>query len=273
MSLWLCRQEPVKQPFYINEMDIYVYSSQELSYVIVQNPLFVMENFVTDELFSFIQEQLGMGFAALKMSKLRSSGGKEEEILALFLQEAEYCTPGEITRFKQSASAFRKMHPAEYRKARADYLMRTGQYSKAADLYETILAMPRDVHVNDIYIAGIYYNRATAYARLFEFEQAVRSYEDSYLHGKNEHVLKVLYFLQCLEPELVIGESCQALMKPEKCLEWKAEYEKLMEELSQQEERETLKALFEKDPVRRKEGLQMILNGWKKKYRRMQSPA
>ena len=273
MSLWLCRQEPLKQPFYINEMDIYVYSSQELSYVIVQNPLFVMENFVTDELFAFIQEQLGMGFAALKMSKLRRSGEKEEEVLALFLQEAEYCTPGEITRFKQSAAAFRKMHPAEYRKARADYLMRAGQYSKAVALYDTILAMPRDVQVNDVYIAGIYYNRATAYARLFEFDQAVKSYEAGYHLGKNENVLKVLFFLQCLEPELEIDESCRSLMAPEKCLAWKEEYEQIMKELSEHEEQGTLEALFEKDPVRRKEGLQMILNGWKKKYRRMQSPA
>lgn len=247
MSLWLCRQEPVKQPYYVKELDVHVYSSQELSYVIVQNPLFIMEDFVTDELFAFIQEQLGMGFIALKMAKLRSSGEKEEEVLALFLQEAEYYTPGEITKFKQKVSALRKMHPADYRKTRADYLMGMGLYTKAVSLYEMILGMPEDACVNDRYIAKVYYNRATAYVRLFQFEQAAKSYQKSYFFEKHEKSLKELYFLKCMEPEIIISESCAALMSAEKKSEWKAEYEEAMSSLLESEEMADIEALFEND--------------------------
>ena len=43
MSLILCRQEPVKIPLYIEDLGIHIYSSQELCYVIYNNPLLVLE--------------------------------------------------------------------------------------------------------------------------------------------------------------------------------------------------------------------------------------
>ena len=39
MSLILCRQEPVTVPLYIEDLGIHLYSSQELCYVIYNNPL------------------------------------------------------------------------------------------------------------------------------------------------------------------------------------------------------------------------------------------
>ena len=43
MSLILCRQEPVTVPLYIEDLGIHIYSSQELCYVIYNNPLLVLE--------------------------------------------------------------------------------------------------------------------------------------------------------------------------------------------------------------------------------------
>ena len=43
MSLILCRQEPVTVPLYIEDLGIHLYSSQELCYVIYNNPLLVLE--------------------------------------------------------------------------------------------------------------------------------------------------------------------------------------------------------------------------------------
>ena len=42
MSLILCRQEPVRHPFYIERLGVHIASSQELCYVIYQNPLLVL---------------------------------------------------------------------------------------------------------------------------------------------------------------------------------------------------------------------------------------
>ena len=46
MSLILCRQEPVASPYFVEELGVHLYSSQELNYVIYHHPLLVMEDFV-----------------------------------------------------------------------------------------------------------------------------------------------------------------------------------------------------------------------------------
>ena len=74
MSLLLCRQEPVKNPFYIEVLDIHIFSSQELCYVIFNHPLLVMDEFVDSALFDFIRQDLGLGTLADRMEKLMETG-------------------------------------------------------------------------------------------------------------------------------------------------------------------------------------------------------
>ena len=55
MSLILCRQEPVRHPFYIERLGVHIASSQELCYVIYQNPLLVLDGFVDDRLIESVR--------------------------------------------------------------------------------------------------------------------------------------------------------------------------------------------------------------------------
>ena len=57
MSLILCRQEPVKIPLYIEDLGIHIYSSQELCYVIYNNPLLVLEDFIDSRLTEFLRDR------------------------------------------------------------------------------------------------------------------------------------------------------------------------------------------------------------------------
>ena len=104
MSLLLCRRERVKHPFYIEVLGIHIYSSQELCYVIYHHPLLVMNDFADASLFSFIKNELGLGFLAGRMEKLIEAGGKPEEALYFFLQNVI------ITRKKKPRSSSRQQH-------------------------------------------------------------------------------------------------------------------------------------------------------------------
>ena len=55
MSLILCRQEPVTVPLYIEDLGIHLYSSQELCYVIYNNPLLVLEGFIDKRLTEYLR--------------------------------------------------------------------------------------------------------------------------------------------------------------------------------------------------------------------------
>ena len=85
MSLLLCRQEAVSRPYYVEPLDIHLYSSQELCYVIVHHPLLVMEDFVDERLIGFIRDELNMGRLAGKLEKWKAAGENPDEMLFFIL--------------------------------------------------------------------------------------------------------------------------------------------------------------------------------------------
>ena len=123
MSVIVCRKEQVKHPYFIDTLGVFVYTSQELCYAIYNHPILAMDGFMSRNLIDFIRDELGMGFAALKMERWMKSGENQDELIFLFLQEAEYYSSAEISRLRQKVAALRKLHPLEYAKRKADYLV------------------------------------------------------------------------------------------------------------------------------------------------------
>lgn len=130
MSLILCRQEPVRHPFYIERLGVHIASSQELCYVIYQNPLLVLDGFVDDRLIEFIRSELGLSFLAGKLEAWQRSGESQDELPIVILQECCYYTAKEIAAYRQKLAAFRKMNAAEFRKETADYYFRRGSLGR-----------------------------------------------------------------------------------------------------------------------------------------------
>ena len=142
MSLILCRHEPVKHPYYIDVLGIHIHSSQELCYVIYNHPILVMDDFIDELLIEFIRRDLDMDYLAGRMEKLLETGSRHEDVLFLFLSECDYYNDKEIQKYKTTVAALRALHPAEYEKARADYMFRARQYGKAAQRYSKVLEYP-----------------------------------------------------------------------------------------------------------------------------------
>ena len=139
MSLILCRQEPVTVPLYIEDLGIHLYSSQELCYVIYNNPLLVLEGFIDKRLTEFLRSELRMPFLAERVEKWMDSHGATEEILYLILKECNYYTPKEQAAYRQTVNGLKKLSEEEYEKRRADYfygldLFRKSGHDLRADL-------------------------------------------------------------------------------------------------------------------------------------------
>ena len=131
MSLLLCRQEHVKRPYFMESMGIHLYSSQELSYVIFNHPMLVLDGFVDERLLAFLREELNQGFLALKLERWLKSGENPDEALMIILQECDYYSMAEVGRFRQMAATLRKKHPAEFMCMKADELFSLRQYGRA----------------------------------------------------------------------------------------------------------------------------------------------
>lgn len=269
MSLLLCRPEPVKHPYYIEILGIHIYSSQELCYVIYNHPLLVMEDFVDESLLTFIRDELDMAYLADKLQVLLGGGRDKDDLLFLILSECDYYTEQQQNKFRQTVAGLRKLHPAQYAKARADDLFGKKQYGKAALRYERLLEYPKDKVVDDGFLAGIYHNLGAAYAQMFQFDRAFKALDKAYNMNKGIDTLKQIYFLTVLEPDLPVGERYHALFTRELAGAWDQEMETARQNALVNEDVVRLWELFKKDPVKRAEGASKLIKQWKQEYRVM----
>ena len=266
MSLLLCRQEAVSRPYYVEPLDIHLYSSQELCYVIVHHPLLVMEDFVDERLIGFIRDELNMGGLAGKLEKWKAAGENPDEMLFFILSECLYYTPAEISQYRQQVAALRKKHPAEFEKERADYLFGIRQYGKAVQIYGKVLESPRDETVNDAFLGKVWNNLGAAYARLFQTSKVFYAYEKAREYLKTEEPVERMYFLAGINPELKekLPETAG-----EKRREWEERAAAAREEAYQSRELLKLEQMFEQDPEKGKNEAAKLVKKWRQEYRSM----
>ena len=179
MSLILCRQEPVTVPLYIEDLGIHLYSSQELCYVIYNNPLLVLEGFIDKRLTEFLRSELRMPFLAERVEKWMDSHGATEEILYLILKECNYYTPKEQAAYRQTVNGLKKLSEEEYEKRRADYFYGLDLFGKAVTIYEQILD-GAGRHLSGDFRGKVWNNIAACYAKLFCYQKAMHAYENAW---------------------------------------------------------------------------------------------
>lgn len=271
MSLYLCRQEPVKQPFYFEILGVRLYSSQELCYVIYNNPLLVMDGFVDKNLLDFIREDLDMPFLSEKLEKLQQSGEQEDELLSLILHECDYYSAAEAGKFSRQLKNYRKMSGTEFLKARADYLFTIKQYGKSAAEYRKILELPKGEQGDDNFKAKLYNNLGASYARLFMTEKAYKAYEKSFDLMKNGEILKRICYLSQWNTGLAVSERFSSLITDEMKQECEAERKHAEENAAGAESLKVLEELFQKDPIKRMQGAGDMIRKWKQEYRNIMS--
>lgn len=269
MSVIFCRKERAAHPYFIEYLGVYVYTSQELCYAIYNHPLLAMDGFISRNLIDFIRDELDMGFAALKMERWMKSGENPDELIFIFLQEAEYYSGTEINRLRQKVSALRKLPPLEYAKKKADSLMEFKQYGKAIAGYEKILESPLSERADSSFVGKVWNNLGACHARIFQFGKALDAYDKAYLLLKDTEVLKRIYYLTRLRPDIQLKERYQPIVTEEKKEAWDKEFQQAEEASAQSEAIQKLDELFGRDPVKRMEGAGQVLETWKQEYRGM----
>ena len=266
MSLLLCRQEAVKRPYYVEALDVHLYSSQELCYVIYHHPLLVMEDFVDESLTGFIRDELNMEFLAEKLEKWAASGENPDEMLFAILSECAYYRPGEISQYRQQVATLRKKPAAEFQKERADYLFGIGQYGRAAQLYRSLLENPEYQGQGDAFTGAVWNNLGAAYSRLFQTAKAYDAFEKAYGCRKDGGLVKKMYMLSKLNPRL---EDRLPALDEEKKRAWSKEFEKAEAEAAQSRAVLKLEQMFGRGETGRNEEAARLVKKWKKEYRSM----
>ena len=269
MSVILCRRERVSHPFFIESLGIRVGSSQELCYAFYHHPLLLIDDLMGQDLMDFIREELGMGATAGRMEKWIRSGENPDDALIMFMQDCDYYSSLEISRFRQQLVSLRKLPTLEYEKKKGDCLFGFRQYGKAIDIYQKILEMSDHMKCDDKFLGRVWNNLAVCYTRIFQFGKAMDAFEKAFLRLKQEKILESMYQITCLNPGSRLKDRYEALVTPEKREIWDQEIKEKEKEAENCEKLKELEQLFAGDlETRMKEAARQV-EAWKQDYRRM----
>lgn len=268
MSVIVCRPEQVTRPFYVEDLGVNIYSSQEFCYAIYHHPMLFMDRFGDQNIIDFIRDQLGMGFVAARMEQRIKAGEKSEELMFLFMQECDYYTAVEMNRFRQMVTSLKKLPPLEYAKRKADYLAEFKQYGRAIAGYQTILEAA-DGKSDEALAGRVWNNLGACYARIFQFQKAMDAYDKAYGKKKDLNFLEKMYHLTLLDTGLELKERYRSLMSPQLKEKWDKDFEQAREKSEESRELRQLAELFQRDSVKRGEGAARLVEEWKQEYRSM----
>ncbi len=266
-GLILCRDCAVKHPYYVTELQLHLYTGEELSYYIHNYVTLIREDFLNERLYQFLNE---LGYVKLEQ-KLRSYENRASlhEKLVLILQEILYYSNSELFAFKRQLDRMAELPEAEQRKARGDGLFQFGHYHQALREYDDILASGGDFSPSGDFAGRVWHNRGSAYARLENYTAAMECYLKAYACLGETSILEELFALCRLCPGLVLPPEIKQVMTPS----LQAAYEQRFASRQQQAifEGKALEAqaLQDKPGAAKAEAYREMLEAWKTEYRTM----
>lgn len=217
-ELILCGQTLAAIPYYLENASLNIYSLEELSYYIENNLYLLEPDFMSEELCTWIDKELGLGELAGHMQKICRDRGTLSEFVLAILAESGYCS---VTSQKQIAQTLREMeHKSDFErgKLRADRYQENGKYLGSIMEYRRLLEAEEE---NTILVGDVWHNMGSAYARLFLFEEAAACFQRAYEKNRNpESLRECLYAYRCSRDESGFSKAAgEYRLDEEKALE------------------------------------------------------
>ena len=138
-GLILCGKQ-AKEPLYIENAGINVYSIEELAYYLYNNVFMIEREFFDNKLLDFLNKQLNMKGLAGKVKYLIDKNGTFPELMHLVIKSAEYYSHDEIDELDDMLRLIGTKSITERLKVRADVYVKSDKLGQAVKIYKEILA-------------------------------------------------------------------------------------------------------------------------------------
>ena len=182
----LIENKRAQHPFYHEVIGVSLYTLEELAWFIRHHMYLVDASWVGEDLFSWLEKELGQDVLAARVrAELRSSGDaflcarKILEHCGLYGAEDLAAVDREIPGMQNRTSM-------ERRKFRGDLLFLEGRYRRAAYLYLELLRPENARRMTEELRGDIFHNLGVVYARFFLFEEAAEMFSEAYRLRKKE---------------------------------------------------------------------------------------
>ncbi len=258
----VCASGLAEKPYRIPEVDITIYSVEELCYYIRHNIVLLQENFVNEELLTFIGEELGLLKSALRIKKSVEDKNTFLSVLVGILQEFHYFDEREIKQFRREFEDFHKL-PAHIRALqKGDFLFEEAHYGGALEMYKSILQQMADGRPDPAFVSLVYQHKAVACIRLGLFEGAMESLGLAYKARPSDDLLKDAFRLSLYSGTVMDKDMFLALNGEEEYV-WRQDYEDLKNREALEARTSPALGMFTKEGRRKREAIQAYLQAQK----------
>lgn len=268
----LCTGKIASRPYTFALSGIRVYSIEEMSYYLYTHIYEIYEDFLQQELISWIREDLEMEELVDKLTLLYKNQNNLKDIVVTILCSNDYYSEEEIKGLIQLIDDIMGLEGVKRRKIRADYLLNYQMYQSAAREYEAILkegggtAFTKEEYGNILHNIGI-----TCVYTTSLLEAAERFKEAYNLNHKEESLKQYLTALllagrQSLYQEELLHYECDETFQ-QNLYDWISEKEEQAKKRKEYQELVRLETLGSLGGMREDGYLREQLSTMKARYR------
>lgn len=181
----LCVGKVADTPYYLDKMDVHIYSLEELCFCIGEKTFLVDEDIVCRELVDWLGNECGLEKLAISLYGYVSKRVSASAFAAAILEYAGYYPPEEVRKLENFLKKNADLDESERRKVMADYLVEAGRFEAAINQYRKFLeedgnAAKKPEGKEAETAARLWHNMGTAYAGQFLFAEAAECFEQAF---------------------------------------------------------------------------------------------
>ena len=188
-KILLCTTKEASHPFIFLNTKVEINTYEELCFYIYNNTVLISKSSISEKLFDWIRDELGMAQLASKLVALSNKTSYVQDLLVEILNEGDYYEPEEITTYIEAWQKYRKLSPNQRKKLKADGYLGYRRYIKAASIYDEIIEEAGDIE-DKVFVGNVYHNRAVAAANNLNIEEAKRYFLKAYEYNQNQESLR-----------------------------------------------------------------------------------
>lgn len=199
----LCSPQ-AKRPYHIEDMELNIYSIEELAYYLYNTVFFVDTTFFNERLTTYIQTELELPKLAAKLKHSIELKNSFSDMVMLVVRESRYYEEDELKQLQKNLDIIGSKSLKERMKVRAELLYQSGKLVSANEILNNILNEKRQPVLmtgnqeHDEFYGGIYLDLGKIKVRMFYFTEAVEDFKKAYILYPDKESAKALIYAMLL---------------------------------------------------------------------------
>lgn len=273
-QILVCNTKISDHPYYLVAIGLYIYSLEELCYVIANETMLIDESIMNEDFCKWIAQFDYKKDLADNLKSIITNKGSLRDFMQMLIESIYYLSKEEKKLILQGMDHYSYLSEAEIIKRRADYLTKQKKYMLAVSEYKKAWKqLPEEEIKSDDLRAAILHNMGFIYAQLFYFKKAALYYNQSYAISGDEET-KQQYLAACrflFDKEEYVEKVISEENAEKNALELEEKITNLLENDDYKYKERLIEALKWKEEGYMQPFLQemeVLLQEWKENYRR-----